>query len=456
MVQTVYTSARNVDVRNCDKPILLEKRNFLSEFRTELEKAKARRSLGIYEGDDLTWENIKGFVDQSEALVQYIKNSLSYSNDLSEDISTVNEALDFILVYIEDYIQHKEDYADLLEEVATVKSDMTSLQEQINKTLDEEIESMRESLNEEIESVRATLDEKTASIKSTLDEEVSNMKSTVNESLQDVETRVEAAEETVQDLKNNITDAMVYTTDLEDTIKSTSSVGGLKSGTSVSDLRGKTISAILDDMLFPTTIRNLIQPTLRYNISSQLVEIGTALFNPVLTFTKNDAGAETNRTEVLLYNSQETSDITYSQLGAYTHKATVEYEAGEYLTDSKGNITDKRIEAGSLTTSFVITTTYPWYAGAKGAEVKQSLVKFNTSSGTISLTLGGQSVIKLPGANSSISSFKVNGGLGFLDVDLGGWTESTEEMNGITYKVWTKNDSYSSDLPHQINFTLSL
>lgn len=456
MVQTVYTSARDVDVRRCDNPILLEKRNFLSEFRTELEKAKARRNLGIYEGDDLTWENIKGFVDQSETLVQYIKNSLSYSNDLSEDISTVNEALDFILVYIEDYIQHKEEYTTLLSDIEALKSDMATLESSVSETLNKEIESIRNTLDEELTTVRNTLDSEVDTINQTVQQEISNMQTTVDESLQEVDERIKSAEDTVQNLKDNISDAMIYSTDLADSVKSTSSVGGLKSGTSVSDLRGKTISEILDDMLFPTTVRNLIQPTLRYSVLSQLVKIGTALYTPTLTFTKNDAGNETSRTEVLLFNSQETTDTTYSSLGVYTHKGTVSYEAGEYLTDSKGNITDKRIEAGSLTTSFNITTTYPWYAGTVENVVEQKLIGFNTSSGTISLSLGGQSVIKLPGSNTSLNSFKVDGGLGYLDVALDGWSETTEELNGITYKVWTKNDSYSSDLPHQINFTLSL
>lgn len=456
MVQTVYTSARDVDVRQCDNPILLEKRNFLSEFRTELDKAKARRNLGIFEGDDLTWENIKGFVDQSEALVQYIKNSLSYSNDLSEDISTVNEALDFILVYIEDYIQHKQEYTELISDIELLKSEMESLEGNVSKTLASEIESVRNTLEEELTTVRSTLDSEVANINEAVQQEISTMQTMVNDSLVEVDERIQAAEDTVQNLKDNISDAVIYTTDLADSVKSTSSVGGLKSGTSVSDLRGKTISEILDDMLFPTTIRNLIQPTLRYSISSQLVKIGTALFTPVLTFTKNDAGNETSRTEVVLFNSQETADTTYSSLGVYTHKGTVTYEAGEYLTDSKGNPTDKRIEAGSLTASFNITTTYPWYAGTVESVSEQKLIGFNTSSGTLSLNLGGQSVIKLPGSNSNISLFKVDGGLGYLDVDLGGWSESTEELNGITYKVWTKGDSYSSDLPHQINFTLSL
>ena len=67
-----------------------------------------------------------------------------------------------------------------------------------------------------------------------------------------------------------------------------------------------------------------------------------------------------------------------------------------------------------------------------------------------------KAVIKLPGANTTIISFKSNGGMGYLDVDLNGWTESTETLNGITYKVWTKQDSYVSNIPHRINFKLEL
>ena len=53
------------------------------------------------------------------------------------------------------------------------------------------------------------------------------------------------------------------------------------------------------------------------------------------------------------------------------------------------------------------------------------------------------------------NSFTVDGGLGYLNVDLSGWETSTEQISGFPYKVWTKKDTYSSALPHQINFTLS-
>ena len=70
--------------------------------------------------------------------------------------------------------------------------------------------------------------------------------------------------------------------------------------------------------------------------------------------------------------------------------------------------------------------------------------------------MGGNAVVKLPGTGSKINSFTVDGGLGYTAVNLGGWTESTEELNGITYKVWTKKDSYSAILSHKIKFKLAL
>jgi len=53
----VYTSARDVDVRDC-APQPLIRSNFLAEFRTEVDKAKVRRNLGINEKNDLFWGNI--------------------------------------------------------------------------------------------------------------------------------------------------------------------------------------------------------------------------------------------------------------------------------------------------------------------------------------------------------------------------------------------------------------
>jgi hypothetical protein len=69
-----------------------------------------------------------------------------------------------------------------------------------------------------------------------------------------------------------------------------------------------------------------------------------------------------------------------------------------------------------------ISATYPWYYNTH----KGTLVKYGTQSDIIEINLSGKAVIKIPGINSTLNSLKVNGGLGFLDVDMSGWTKTTE------------------------------
>ena len=231
-------------------------------------------------------------------------------------------------------------------------------------------------------------------------------------------------------------------------------VGGIKEGTTAESLNGKTISDILDLMLFPAYVRNLISPTLVYSALPSLVEVGSSLLHPELIFTQNDAGSQTSTVETISFNDSHYDNSSYIGIGVYKYEATVNYEAGEYLVNNKGEITDSRIEAGNISTSVSTIATYPWYAGTNTQVFKQRLIAFNTNSGIQEISLSGRAVIKLPGANSQLLSFKVNGGLGFLNVDLNGWTQTTEQINGITYKVWSKNDEYSSVLPHQLQFKL--
>lgn len=191
-------------------------------------------------------------------------------------------------------------------------------------------------------------------------------------------------------------------------------------------------------MLFPAYVRNLISPTLVYSSLPSLVEVGSSLLHPELIFTQNDAGSQISTVETISFNDSHYDNASYIGIGVYKYEATVSYEAGEYLVNNKGEITDSRIEAGSISTSVSTIATYPWYIGTNTQVFKQRLVAFNTDSGIQEISLSGRAVIKLPGANSQLLSFKVNGGLGFLNVDLNGWTQTTEQINGITYKVWSK------------------
>ena len=70
MTQSTYVSACD-----CQKPLPLIKTNYLSEFRTEIEKAKARENLGITDGQVLEWGKITGHIEDNEDLYKYIKKS---------------------------------------------------------------------------------------------------------------------------------------------------------------------------------------------------------------------------------------------------------------------------------------------------------------------------------------------------------------------------------------------
>ena len=270
------------------------------------------------------------------------------------------------------------------------------------------------------------------------------------EAQQETNTKVEANTESITNIQTNLETIATYQTELPDDTTST-----VIEGTTVEKLKGKPFNEIIDTLLFPTVVRDLVYPQLYYSFTSQIVEVGTALLTPTLTFIKNDAGEETDRQETITYNSSPVESDTYNSIGTYTHSGTVSYAAGEYLINNKGEVTDKRVEAGSISATAQVVATYPWYSGNTDSVIKQALVPFGQSSGTITFSLSGKAIIKLPGSNTQLNSFTVDGGLGYLNVDLSGWETSTEQINGFTYKVWTKKDTYSSALPHQINFILS-
>ncbi|MBR2248221.1 MAG: hypothetical protein IJ880_14570 [Bacilli bacterium] len=54
------------------------KENYLGEFRTQLEKAKARKNLGIGDEYSLTWGNITGHIEDNEALMRFIEQQWKY------------------------------------------------------------------------------------------------------------------------------------------------------------------------------------------------------------------------------------------------------------------------------------------------------------------------------------------------------------------------------------------
>lgn len=437
MIHSIYNQVGKVGLTPCSKErpkqlIPLLKSNFLGEFQTELEKKLARESIGVTD--------------------KYIYKPNSDHITNIEQITSIYEALDYALTLAKSYQDKK-----IEEQIETIKANINQLTSTITNQ-EEELSNLQELINT-INTQVGTLNEQLANLN--VDDKIEawirthsgsvalNEESKLDFAISQAEGNAVKSNE--DGLYVESSSAAVYKSELSDDIKMNTSVGELKQGTKVSDLKGKTFSTILDKLLFPVLVRELVQPYVVSNVSSQLVEVGSPIIPASTTFIKGDAGEVTSKTDSITHNNQAYTESTYTELGDYIYKVVVNYSAGEYLTDDRGQTTDKRIEAGSINkTVATISATYPWYYN----NTKGQLVVFNTQSNELTIQLSGKATIKLPGINSTIDLFKVDGGLGYLDVNLDGWDKSTEEINGYTYSVWTKQDAYVSTLPHKIQFTL--
>lgn len=438
MIHSIYNQVGKVNLAPCskDRPIInvpLFKINYLNEFQTQLEKEQVRQNLGIKITGDYIYPNKKNPVDTIT------------------DITNVNDALDFLITIAQSY-QDKNIESNVSQLVKDVKRIDTWLKDDtvgidaINKQIVNINKSIK-SINDQL----ANLD-----VDTQIRQWVINHTGSVGLNSQDKlgfaisKDEGNAIDERADGLYVESSDAAVYKTDLADSTKSKYQVGGIPEGTTVAQLKGKAFSSIINDILFPSYTRDLIQPKLISILTNQLVEMNTVVLQLNPQFIQGDAGKMINLTQSITHNDQEFTNSIYNDLGEYLYTANAEYSAGEYLTNDRGELTNQRIEAGSVKLLVNITATYPWYYNNN----KGQLVAFNTQSNELTIQLSGKATIKLPGVNSTIDSFKVDGGFGYLDVNLDGWDKSTEEINGYTYSVWTKQDAYVSTLSHKIQFTL--
>lgn len=491
MLHPIYTSVNNANQISCGKkgkivtsqPIPLLRDKYLGEYRTELERAKVRKNLGIADESSLIWGGLTGNIEDQKDLVNYVQSKWSYSSDLSEDITDVASALDYVIYFVTNYKVNDEQVQELTESVELLKRLISEDLEVRLSNHDSSIEEISQSISninikiQELNDSLATInvdknildwvsthmsdtieyrDGKLQVVVSDLDGNALTFKSGLfvkdySKEITELTSSSESYGNSIEQLQSSVN---LYITDLPDGTTSPTGVGGLPQNTLVDDLKGKTISQILDTILFPAYTAPLVQPRLYYGPIQTLVKVMTPIVYPELIFDQGDAGEEISREQVYSWDSDVTS--TYNQVGSFVYTGTVTYADGEYQKNNRGEVTNQRIPAGSLTTSVTVVATYPWYKGSVGDIQEQPLVAFGVSSGIKEIQLTGQSVIKLPGANSEIITFEVNGGLGWTEVNLAGWVQSTELIDNVTYSVWTKSDSYGSSLPHRLTFELQL
>lgn len=524
MIQSIYAEVSNGNRVHCGKripkyqaqPIPLMKFNYLGEFRTQLEKAKARKNLGIGDEYTLAWGNITGHIEDNADLVRFIENQWKYeyvSPYIQQEIHNVKEALDYALYYVSTYEANDQQVRDLSQQFTElsqqVDNSVQQLQEQISdnansiQTIEEGIDAINQSISNlnqalininvdknihdwiqenlsqsstiEFKEVREpVLDENNEPVLDENDEPVTKVVLEIievkiseqagniiqvkpdglyvkgyDQDIIDLTTNIDRLQETQESINQSLGN-LKYSTALPD-----STTSPTHEGVTVEQLKNKSMSEIIDEVLFPAEVRELVEPTIEYSDIETLVEINTPVYFPQVEYLAGDAGetiASTN--EVTLRGLPYENDY-YDQVGTYIFTAITQYDDGEYLKNNRGETTNLRIEAGAVSTTKSVKVTYPWFAGnTEEGITKQELVPVNEQSGFLEFSLSKHAVIKIPGNRSIIHSFRVDSGLGYLDVDMDGWTFTQETINDVPYKVYTKQDSYAAILPHIINFTI--
>lgn len=250
-----------------------------------------------------------------------------------------------------------------------------------------------------------------------------------------------------------------YNPTLDSSTEITTEIGSIKAGSTLGDLAGKSYSEIIDAMLVNEVWND---PGYKHNISlgdiTSLVKVGSSVIPPTITAVWNN-NIQSNSTKVITNNLVKTilgsSETVYNKSGNSIFVLNYSYPEGYYnITSNLGNT--KRITVpgkinGSI--SKTVTVTYPWFINNS----EQALVAIGSSK-TIEVSLTGSPSIKVPFANSTVN-IQVDLGFGWMDVS---WDVTTDDTNlgnavdeTVSYKIYSKPDSYSTSVKHKITITLN-
>ena len=220
MIQSIYTSVSNADVVPCGKkgqtiksdPIPLLRNNYLGEYRTELEKAKVRKNLGIADEATLQWGNIFGFIEQQTDLVDYIKTMQEYSTSLTDQVTNVREALDYVIGFVTTFKTDNDSIQQLKQDVIQINSELEQLDQSldtINQGLQNNINILEQSLRQNISDASNQLNQTIYSVESDLRNMISINAEAVNTifgSIDDINSKIEQINQDLQyiDVDTNI------------------------------------------------------------------------------------------------------------------------------------------------------------------------------------------------------------------------------------------------------------
>ena len=198
--------------------------------------------------------------------------------------------------------------------------------------------------------------------------------------------------------KDTVTDAIdfladeKYRSEMPDDLKVPNNIGGLKSGQTAADLRKKSLSQILDDIIFPELQPTITAPSASIAFkgfsNNQILEVGsTAPVNPtnfttgysqglskVAGQTDRKRGGVLNSGSSFIFYNNSPSTTTLPEkvvLNTMTYKYRAAYEQGDVCITSKGNtasLTPNPLPAGTVDSGAIqIYGTYPYFCNGNSA-----------------------------------------------------------------------------------------
>lgn len=219
-----------------------------------------------------------------------------------------------------------------------------------------------------------------------------------------------------------------YFTSLADSIEMQSDLGGLAQGTTVADLKGDSITSILDRLLFPAIAPSIatqksvnltdniasvfevgtsITPTLTSTFNQGRIRNGNGVLGPVLVGLPVDhrfSGAGITGTQTLT-----TTDLieTYTlpsgfklPKGTSSWSVTVNHSAGSgTYQDSHGTdstLLDGNRVSGSVNATTSVDAFYKWFAGTGSIPTNSSQVRALSTNGFLNINDEGSFTLVIP------------------------------------------------------------
>lgn len=202
--------------------------------------------------------------------------------------------------------------------------------------------------------------------------------------------------------------------------------------------------------------------TIKWGDTPSIVSVGDTIQWPTEIVEWNSRIEKYNEEDSITYEKHlkcangdevewnEQTSWSSSELGKNTFYLTYNYPVGEYTIESnlgsKKTIIVPPVTKGKITKE--VQVTYPWYINNTP---QTKLIPIGTTE-TATVTLSGSPKIKIPFINSQIDvKAEVMAGQ-YMPVSA--WKTGEETINGVTYKTYYKEDSYSTSVSHKITITI--